>query len=39
MKDFFEDLLIYVSGTVIVLLMCILYVVCRICGIHMEDDF
>ncbi len=36
MRDFLEDLLIYIGGTLMVLLMCALYVVCRICGVRWE---
>lgn len=39
MRDFFETAAIYICGAVIVLMMTILYWGCRLCGIHLEEDF
>ena len=34
-----EDIVFYALGIPIVLVMSLLWLVCRICGIHLEDDF
>lgn len=39
LRSILEDVAIYVCGTIAVLMMCILYCVCRLLGVRMEDDF
>ncbi len=39
LRSILEDVAIYVCGTIAVLMMCVLYLVCRICGVRLEDDF
>ncbi len=39
LRDILEDVAIYIGGTIIVLLMCVLYVFCRLLGIRLEDEF
>ena len=39
MRDFFEEAFFWIVGTPIVLLFTLLYFICRLCGIHLEDDF
>ncbi len=39
LRSALEDLLIYIGGTVMVLGMCALYVVCRICGVRWGEEF
>lgn len=38
MKDFLYDVMVYVVGTIIVILFFELYWICRLFGIHMEDE-
>lgn len=37
MKDFLYDVMVYVVGTIIVILFFALYWICRLFGIHKED--
>lgn len=39
MKQMLEDALFYALGIPIVLVMFLLWLVCRICGIRLEEDF
>ena len=39
MKDKLEEIGFWIVGTPIILLFSLLYFVCRLCGIHLEDDF
>ena len=39
LRSILEDVVIYVGGAIMVLMMCVLYCVCRIFGVRMEDDF
>lgn len=39
MRDKLETAAIYVVGTGVVLLFSLLYWVCRLFGIHLEEDF
>ena len=39
MKEFLEDLAVWFVGIPIVLLFSLLWLVCRICGIRLEEDF
>lgn len=39
MKEFFEDIAFYALGIPIVLLFSLLWLVCRICGVRLEEDF
>lgn len=39
MRDKLEDIAVAIIGTVIVLGMCLLYWLCRLCGIDLSDDF
>lgn len=39
MKEFFEDIAFYALGIPIVLVMFLLWLVCKICGIRLEEDF
>lgn len=39
MKEFLEDALFYALGIPIVLLFSLLWLVCRIFGIRLEEDF
>ena len=39
MKEFFEDIAFYALGIPVVLLFSLLYLVCRICGVRLEEDF
>ena len=34
-----EDIVFYALGIPIVLLMSLVWLVCRICGVRLEDDF
>lgn len=39
MKQVLEDIAFYALGIPIVLLFSLLWLVCRICGIRLEEDF
>ena len=39
MKSIFEDIAVVIVGSVIVVGMTLLYWVCRLCGVRLEDDF
>lgn len=39
MKQFLEDAMFWIVGIPVVLLFGLLYLVCRICGVRLEDDF
>ena len=39
MKEFFEDIAFYALGVPVVLLFSLLYLICRICGVRLEEDF
>ena len=39
MKDFMEDALFTICAIPLVLWMCLLYWLCRLCGVRLEDDF
>lgn len=39
MKDFLEDCLFYLLAIPLVFGMCLLYWLCRLCGVRLEDDF
>lgn len=39
MKDFMEDCLFWLLAIPLVLYVCLLYWVCRVFGVRLEDDF
>ena len=39
MRDLIQDCLFYLLAIPLVLGMCALYWLCRICGVRLEDDF
>ena len=39
MKDILEDCLLYLLAIPLVLYVCLLYWLCRLCGVRLEDDF
>ena len=39
MREFFEDIAFYALGVPVVLLFSLLYLICRICGVRLEEDF
>ena len=39
MRDRIQDILFYLLAIPMVLGMCLLYWICRLFGIHLEDDF
>ena len=39
MRDKLDDIAVAIVGSVIVTLFCVLYWLCRICGVRLEDDF
>jgi hypothetical protein len=39
MRDKLEDIAVVIFGSVIVILFCAVYWICRICGVRLEDDF
>jgi len=39
MREWIQDCLIYLLAIPLVIGMCVLYWLCRICGVRLEDDF
>ena len=39
LRSILEDVAIYACGTIAVLTMCILYCICQLLGVRMEEDF
>ena len=39
MRERIQDILFYLLAIPLVLGMCALYWICRICGVRLEDDF
>lgn len=39
LRDMVVDLATYIVGIPIVLLMSLLWLVCKLCGVDLEDDF
>ena len=39
MRELIQDCLFYLLAIPLVLGMCLLYWLCRICGVRLEDDF
>lgn len=39
MKEHLEEIAIWIVGIPIVLLFSLLFLICRICGIDLEEDF
>ena len=39
MREKIQDILFYLLAILLVLGMCAVYWICRICGVRLEDDF
>ena len=39
MREWIQDILFYLLAILLVLGMCAVYWICRLFGIHLEDDF